>query len=591
MQPLKTPSAPSPAAANDVGEPRPTVSEASRRAFLTTLAGTTLVGLMAPKLRADGGTGGELVSTEAMAAAEKLMDLELTDAERQLARQGLEEMRQQYGLLRTVSVPNAVPPALVFQPVPPTGQTPAAALSQAQPPQSSPATELPTADDDLAFASLPELASWLASRQLSSVELTRKVLARLERLGPVLECVVHRTAERALAEAEQADQALARGEAGPLTGIPWGAKDLLSARGYPTTWGAKPFVDQRIEEDATVVTRLAAAGAPLAAKLTLGALAWGDVWFGGTTRNPWNLEQGSSGSSAGSASASAAGLVPFTIGSETWGSIVSPCTRCGASGLRPTFGRVSRHGAMALSWSMDKLGPIARSVEDCALVFEAIQGVDARDPSTVAADLPPWRSIEPRKLRVGYVATAFDEEREDGEWADFDRQTLETLEGLGFELRPITLPELPVSALSFILSAEAATAFDELTRDGRDDELVRQVEQAWPNVFRQARYIPAVEYLQANRVRTMLMQQMAELFEGIDAYVCPSYGGDNLLLTNLTGHPSVVMPNGFRQDGTPTSITLVGRNFGDAEVLALGHAYQQATDFHRKRPTLNPEAT
>ena len=448
-------------------------------------------------------------------------------------------------------------------------------------------------------STVSELSAALAARKLSSVELTRLYLDRLERWNPLLECVVTLTPERALAAAERADREIAAGDwRGPLHGVPWGAKDLLAARGYPTTWGARPYQEQVIDEDATAVARLEAAGAVLVAKLTLGALAWGDVWFGGTTRSPWNPAEGSSGSSAGSASAVAAGLVGFALGSETWGSIVSPATRCGATGLRPTFGRVSRHGAMALAWSMDKLGPLARSVDDCALVFSAIHGPDGLDPTVVDRPFAWDPGLDPRRLRVGYAKALFEDEPDQGE-ADpaaiarakeqraHDLATLDVLRGLGIEPVPFELPSsLPVPHLAFILAAEAATAFDVLTRSDRDDLLVRQIERAWPNVFRQARLIPAVEYLQANRVRTLLLRAMEEALGGLDAYVCPSFGGDNLLLTNLTGHPCVVVPNGFRADGAPTSITFCGRLHREAELLALARAYQEATDWHRRRPDL-----
>jgi Asp-tRNA(Asn)/Glu-tRNA(Gln) amidotransferase A subunit family amidase len=414
-------------------------------------------------------------------------------------------------------------------------------------------------------------------------------IARLRRLDPVLHAVVTFTEERALAAAERADREIASGhDRGLLHGIPWGAKDLLAARGYRTTWGSVPFKEQVIDDDATVVERLEQAGAVLVAKLALGELAWGDVWFGGMTRNPWKPEQGSSGSSAGSASATAAGAVGFAIGSETLGSIVSPCTRCGATGLRPTFGRVSRHGAMALSWSMDKLGPIARSVEDCALVFHAIHGPDGRDASVVDAPYRWEPQQDVKKLRVGYVRSLFEAKPDEGreEQHDLDLASLEELRKLGIELHPIELPSVPVEPLRLILTAEAAAAFDELTRSGKDDQLVRQIEQAWPNVFRQGQTIPAVAYLQANRVRTLAMREMARLMADLDAYVVPSFGGINLLLTNLTGHPAVVLPNGFRKDGTPGSLSFVGRLFGEGEVLAVAKAYQDATGFHLKHPSL-----
>ncbi len=332
--------------------------------------------------------------------------------------------------------------------------------------------------------------------------------------------------------------------------------------------------------------KLEEAGAVLVAKLTLGALARGDVWYGGLTRNPWNLEQGSSGSSAGSTAAVVAGLVPFAIGSETLGSIVSPSTRCGASGLRPTFGRVSRAGAMALSWSMDKLGPICRSVEDCAIVLDAIQGSDDQDPTArdVAFDWDPGRPLS--DLRVAYVPSAFEEEREDAEWKAFDEASLEAVRGLGIDPVPLELPDdLPYDAMRIILSAEQGAAFDDLILSGREDELVLQGANARPNIMRIGRMIPAAEYIQANRLRTIAMHRFAQVMEGIDVVVTPSFGGSMLLLTNLTGHPQAVIPNGFRTtDGTPTSISFVGKLFGDAETLRFAKAVQDATDHHLRYP-------
>jgi Asp-tRNA(Asn)/Glu-tRNA(Gln) amidotransferase A subunit family amidase len=339
-----------------------------------------------------------------------------------------------------------------------------------------------------------------------------------------------------------------------------------------------------IDADATVIQHLEKAGAVLVAKTTLGELAWGDVWFGGRTRNPWNLEQGSSGSSAGSASATSAGLVAFSIGTETWGSIVSPSTRCGVTGLRPTYGRVSRAGAMALSWSMDKIGPICRTVEDCAVVFNAIYGPDGVDQTVVDLPFNYNPTVKLSQLRIGYLQSAF--ERDTTNKAN-NEAVLAKLRELGAKLTPIELPDYPINDLSFILSAEAAAAFDELTRSGKDELLVRQIRNAWPNAFRASRFIPAVEYIQANRVRHLVIQAMAKLMENIDVYVAPSFGGNNLLLTNLTGHPCVVLPNGFDKRGSPTSISFMGRLYDEATTLAVAKAYQDATDFHRKHPPLN----
>ncbi len=342
-----------------------------------------------------------------------------------------------------------------------------------------------------------------------------------------------------------------------------------------------PYKDQTIDSDATVVSRLEQAGAVLVAKLAMGALAWGDVWFGGTTKSPWNIELGSSGSSAGPGAATAAGLVGFAIGTETWGSIISPSTRCGVTGLRPTFGRVSRYGAMVLSWTMDKIGPMCRSAQDCALVFDAIQGRDPHDPTTVSRPFVWPSDIDLTKLRIGYLARAFEE---DYPARENDQDTLATLGDLGADLIPIELPDYPVEALSFILTAEAAAAFDDLTRSGDDALLVRQTKDAWPHVFRLAHLIPAVEYIQANRVRTLIIQAMAALMEDVDLYVAPSLVGHNLLLTNLTGHPAVVVPNGMGEDGTPTSITFSGKLFDEATVLAVANVYQDATGFHHIQP-------
>jgi Asp-tRNA(Asn)/Glu-tRNA(Gln) amidotransferase A subunit family amidase len=527
------------------------------------------------------------VPPAALAGTAETLGLELTEAERTLMAKGLADLRADYRQLRELAIDNEVPPALRFAALPP-GASPPVGESRMRPHLVEPTQDLIVAEEML-FFTISELAPLLRTRALRASELTELYLARLKRLDPALHAVVHLTEDLAYQQAEQADRELAAGRwRGPLHGIPWGAKDLLAVRGYPTTWGSGVYRGQRFEEDATVVSRLAAAGAVLIAKLSLGELAWGDVWYGGKTRNPWNLEQGSSGSSAGSSAATAAGAVGFAMGSETWGSIVSPCTRTGATGLRPTFGRVSRHGAMALSWSMDKLGPICRGVEDCALVFDAVRGSDGRDATVVDAPFTWDAARAASELRVGYVPALFEAAPEEGaeEQHAHDLATLEALRALGVVLRPFALPALPVEPLALILSVEAAAAFEELTLSGRDDELVRQVELAWPNVFRTAQTIPAVAYVQANRARTLLMREMHRLLADLDAYVVPSFGGSHLLLTNLTGHPAVVLPNGFRRDGTPTSITFGGPLFGEGGVLTLARAYQDATGFHRRRPSI-----
>jgi Asp-tRNA(Asn)/Glu-tRNA(Gln) amidotransferase A subunit family amidase len=561
----------------------------NRRDFLTYfsilgLGSTLLPGVLWAKLQDE---EEPRITAELLDEAEQIAGLEFTEEERELMLRGLNNRLRAYEQLREVELPNTVPPALYFDPVPP-GRS---VQVDSGPSRRSQVTidNVPSNLEEVAFWPVTHLAKLIESRQATSMQLTQMYLERLGRYGPRLECTITPTDELAMEQARRADEEIAAGRyRGPLHGIPWGAKDLLSVKGYPTTWGAMPFKEQMLEENATVVQRLEEAGAVLIAKLTLGALAMGDVWYGGKTRNPWDYEQGSSGSSAGSSAATAAGLIGFGIGTETLGSIVSPCTRCGTTGLRPTFGRVSRAGAMALSWSMDKIGPICRSVEDCALVFDAIQGPDGLD-LTVADQPFAWNAeLDLRNLRIGYVVSAFEEEREQQpEWKQFDENSLHVLRSLGVDLIPIELPEeLPVGAMRIILSAEAAAAFDELTRSGEDDLLKRQDRGAWPNSFRTSRFVPAVEYIQANRVRTLALEAMAELMSDIDVYVVPSYGGNNLTLTNLTGHPCVVLPNGFREDGTPTSISFMGKLYGEAQVLAVARAYQEATHFHRRRPTL-----
>ncbi len=535
------------------------------------------------------------VTTEMIRQAEWITGLELDDAERELMVEDVHELVGQLEALRAVELDNGVAPAVRFA----SAAVGDEHLARRDTDVAAPAVKAtrPDDDDDLAFAGIAELAHLLATRQVSSVELTRLALGRLERFDPLLECVITPTRERALATAEKSDRERAGGQAsGPLHGIPWGAKDLFAVPGFPTTWGAAAYREQVRPETAAVVERLDAAGAVLVAKLTLGALARGDVWFGGRTNNPWNPGEGSSGSSAGSAASTSAGLVPFALGTETLGSIISPCSRCGVTGLRPTFGRVSRYGAMTLAWTMDKVGAIARSAEDCALVFGAIHGADGRDLSAVDRPFHWPDRFDPSTVRLGIVESAFVEDRFDDDadeearaaarvWQENDRQVLEVLTGMGFQLVPFTLPDQwPLDALRSILYAEAAAAFDDLTRSGRDAELTRQDRYGWPNTFRRAQLIPAVEYLRANRIRTLLMAEMERRLEGLDGYLCPSFGGGNLVLTNLTGHPQVVVPNGFRPDGTPTSFTFTGRLFGEPRLLAVAHAYQQATKFHRRRP-------
>jgi Asp-tRNA(Asn)/Glu-tRNA(Gln) amidotransferase A subunit family amidase len=522
------------------------------------------------------------VSVDQVAEAEKIIGLEFTEAERDSMLEDLCYNLSLYDMIRTVSIENAISPALIFNPLP-SGFKPD--LFQ-QKINYGPLGKVkrPGNLEELAFYSVRELGELIKTGQVTSTELTKLSLSRLKRFDPKLHCVITLTEELALKQAAIADSEIAAGYyKGPLHGIPYGAKDLLAVKEYKTTWGAMPYKDQMLDYDATVIKMLERAGAVLVAKLSMGALAWGDVWYADTTRNPWNIEQGSSGSSAGPASAVSAGLVPFAIGTETWGSIVSPSTRCGTTGLRPTYGRVSRTGAMALSWTMDKIGPVCRTVEDCAVVFDAIRGPDNIDMSLIDASFNYVPDIDLKDLKIGYLKEDF---KNDTSFAVQNDATLEKLRELGADLIEIKLPDLPVEALSIILSAEAAAAFDELTRSNRDDLLVRQIKNAWPNSFRASRFIPAVEYIQANRIRTLLIEKMAELMTEIDVYVSPSFEGNNLLLTNLTGHPCVVLPNGFNDEGSPTSITFIGRLFDEATVLAVAKKYQDATNFHEKHPEL-----
>jgi len=567
-----------------VPSPPPDRSETmNRRSFMTYFSAIGLGGSILPVLLWQQAQGGP-ITKEMIACAEGIAGLQFDDEERELMVDGLNRNLRMYEQLRATPIPNSVHPALSFDPVLPGKRLPSGENSFRM--SREPDVQRPADLEQVAFWPVTRTAELVRTRQVSAMELTQMYLGRLQRYGPRLECVVTLTEELALKQARRADAELARGHyRSPLHGIPWGGKDLLAEDQYRTTWGAKPFEDQVIEEDATVDTRLEEAGAVLVAKTTLGALAMGDVWFGGRTRNPWNLEQGSSGSSAGSAAATVAGLVGFSIGSETLGSIVSPSTRCGATGLRPTFGRVSRHGAMALSWSMDKLGPLCRSVEDCALVLNAIHGADGKDPT--ARDVPfNWDPAVPlSSLRIGYYRSAFEGERRDEEGKAFDEQVLVELRSLGIDLIPIELPDqFPLNALRIILNAEAGAAFDELTRSNRDDLLVRQDEGAWPNSFRQSRTIPAVAYIQANRVRTMVMEALDATMSGIDVFVTPSYGPNVLLMTNLTGHPSVTLPSGFRDDGTPVSVSFIGSLYGEGHMLRAAKAYQDATGFHTRQP-------
>jgi Asp-tRNA(Asn)/Glu-tRNA(Gln) amidotransferase A subunit family amidase len=557
-----------------------------RRAFMERCATLGLGSTLFPGVLWARVQAGAEITPATVAAAEEVAGLTFDEAERALIVERLKAQKEQLEALHKVPLANTVAPALVFNPLP-VGFRPVAPGAQRRPAQATraPLRAVP-GDDDLAFLSLAELAALVRTRKVTSTRLTELYLSRLERFDPTLQAVVTLTEKRARRQASAADQEIARGRyRGPLHGIPWGAKDLLAVKGYPTTWGAAPYKAQMLDEDATVVKRLDEAGAVLVAKLSLGELAMGDVWFGGTTKNPWKTDQGSSGSSAGPASAAAAGLVGFAIGSETLGSISSPSTRCGVTGLRPTFGRVPRTGAMALSWSMDKLGPICRTAEDCALVLGTILGPDGLDRTVIPAAYDWSSARSPRALRVGYVKAAFERDEKDYPNKPFDLAALDVVRRVTGELIPVELPDLPYGAMRIILTAEAAAAFDDLTRSGRDAELKRQDVDAWPNSFRVARFIPAADYINANRLRTLAIERWAALMKTVDVIVAPT-NSTQLLATNLTGHPAVIVPSGFRADGTPVSITFLGGLFEEAKALTVAHAYQRATEWHTRRPKL-----
>jgi Asp-tRNA(Asn)/Glu-tRNA(Gln) amidotransferase A subunit family amidase len=511
---------------------------------------------------------GAAITAEMVKNAEWVAGVTLTDDQRRSVAARLSSAQGQLAAIRKVAVGTDVPPAMHFTPTPgePSSREP---RGEVAPTPLAKEVVRPDSDADLAFLTVRELADLVRRRAISSTELTKLYLTRLKKYDPALLCVVSLTEELALKQAAAADREIAAGKyRGPLHGIPWVAKDLIAYPGYKTTWGAAHFKDQMIDVKATAAERLDAAGAVLVAKTTLGALAMGDQWFGGMTRNPWNVRQGSSGSSAGTASAVAAGLAPFGLGSETHGSIVSPSTRCGVTGLRPTFGRVSRAGCMTLCWSLDKLGPLARSVEDCALVLGAVHGADPKDPDSVDRPFRWPGERPPAELRVGTF---------EGQTADAD---LKVLRELGVKLVPMTLPRATASAIiGVILDVESATAFDDITRDGVTEGI-----GAWWSTFRKARFVSAVDYLRAQRARTLLMAEMAKAMETVDLYV----GGNDLQVTNLTGHPTICLPSGFTKSGTPTAITFTGRLYGETDLLTVAKAYQDATGHHKKRP---PEET
>jgi Asp-tRNA(Asn)/Glu-tRNA(Gln) amidotransferase A subunit family amidase len=580
----------------------------SRRRFLayfsgTGLSATLLPGVLWGQMQQD---GAQRVTPEMVKDALVLAGLTFSENEQKAMLQGVNRNLTTYEELRKLSIPNDVAPPFYFSAI-----VPGMKVNRTREPirASAPKVKRPADLEEVAFWPIVQLSQLLKTRQVTSTELTRMYLARLHKYNDKLNCVVTFLDDVALAQAKQADSEIAGGKyKGPLHGIPWGAKDIIAVKGYKTTWGSGAYKDQVIDQDASVVEMLRDAGAVLLAKLTTGELAQGDNWFGGQTKNPWNLSQGSSGSSAGPASATAAGCVAFGIGSETSGSILSPAGRCGVTGLRPTFGRVSRYGVMTLSWTQDRLGPLCRYAEDCALVMSAIAKPDDRDLSV--ADIPfNWNAqLDIRKLRVGYIKEAFEETR-DPLAKEHDQKTLDQVQALGVKLVEVTVPEVSVDTSGF--NVESAVFFDELIRTGRDKQMTNPGRAAG---WRTTRLMPAVEYLQGQRARAMMMAKLAEATKDVDVYLVPSGAGGgggagrgrgaapdpvpapqqrranvtqrHFNMANVACYPALAVPNGFAESGSPGSITFHARPFGEAELLAVAKAYQDASGFHLKRPSL-----
>jgi len=558
-----------------------------RRSFLACCAGAGVAsGLFPGALWAQSDQGRLEITAEMIDHAAALAGLSFAPADRERMLAGVRANVEGFAGLRALGIDQSVPPPLYFNPAVP-GQV----FDEPQRPVDfgpPAAVERPADLEEVAFWPVTRLAGLLRTGQVKPTELTAMYIARIRRYDPLLRAVITLTEERAMARARAADEEIAAGRyRGLLHGIPWGAKDLLAVRGYRTTWGFKAYEDQVIDVDATVVERLDKAGAILVAKLSTGEIARGDQWLGIQTKNPWKTDEGSGGSSAGPGSATAAGLVGFAIGTDTSGSILGPSRTCGVTGLRPTFGRVSRYGVMPVCWSLDKVGPMCRSVEDCAIVFAAIAGPDGRDLAVVDKAFNWDTGTAPAGVRVGYVAEAFERDTDDGPAADAlanDRATLQTLRELGVETVPVALPEhADMDELQMLLVDEAA-AFDELVTSGGIEYFRQDIDDPEDMLMRIARLHPAVEYLQVQRRRMLLMQGMAALFDDIDALVSPFGGSTEQSATSLTGHPAVTIQNGFDRLGRPTGIKFVGRLYAESAVLRLARAYQGATGFHLRHP-------
>jgi Asp-tRNA(Asn)/Glu-tRNA(Gln) amidotransferase A subunit family amidase len=517
----------------------------------------------------------------------KILDLQFTEPEIDSLYNDVLDNVANYKAMHRLSLNNSTPLSLWHSAI-----LPGMKLNKVQKPilwDAAVNIKLPADKNELAFYSVEQLAYLIKNKKISSLELTTFFIERIKKYGDTLQCVISLQENLALAQAKQADAEIAAGKyRGQLHGIPYGLKDLFAVKDTKTTWGAAPYKDQVIQEDAFVYQKMKAAGAVLVAKFTLGALAMGDYWFGGRTKNPWNLNYGSSGSSAGSTSATVAGLVPFAIGTETWGSIVSPATTCGATGLRPTFGSISRSGAMALSYSLDKVGPITRSANDAAIVFNYLHGTDGKDGSAVDMPFNYAPKTNLKTLKIAYAKNYFDKIK-DTNRSEFE--VLKQFKRMGIELIPINFPDSGVyqfNIMDIIIGAECAAQFDDMTRSGVDDALTRQTKNDWPNQFRTSRFTPAVEYINAQRHRTILMQQVNELVSQYDAIICPSRGGGNQsAITNLTGHPVVCVPTGLDPKyKLPTGISFVGKLFDEATILTIAHQYQKATGWDEMHPTM-----
>lgn len=531
------------------------------------------------------------ITKEMLAAAENISGVHFTDAQRNMMLEWVNDNSDLYAQLHELAIDISVPPALQFNPVLPGMKF----NTENLPIQISSVSGIKRPSDlnRLAFFSIIQLAYLIRTKQVSSAELTTMYLGRLKQFDPQLKCVVTLTEELAMEQATLADEEIAKGNyRGLLHGIPYGVKDLFSTKKYPTTWGAPIYKDRVIDEDATVVKRLQQVGAVLVAKLSTGELAHADIWFGGQTKNPWEITSGSGGSSAGPASAVAAGLVPFAIGTETGGSIIEPAITCGVTALRPTFGRVSRYGVMPGAWSYDKVGPMCRSVEDCAVVLDAIHGKDDSDMSL--ADLPfNWNAnADIKQIRVGYLKAAFDEQHAMPEENTNDFAALKKFSELGFDLKVVALPDYPILAVTMLCwYGEVGSVWDDLIRSGDDKLLTRQDPDHIGNLVRMTRTVPAVDMVTASRARMLIMQATAKIFEEVDVYIAPFSSTEtppvanlNILLTNLTGLPAVAVPNGFTDKGMPTGITFIGKLYGEANLLSIAKAYQDSTNFHLKHP-------